>query len=228
MSSMHFAQIMARRTATRTPLARTALTRAAAVAAALLALLVTPQHASAQSAQRYSVQASGIFVGTFGEAYDGLKSGAGIEAQFRITPGAWSYGFGLQGSSHKFDDATLGNETVTLAGVFFEPRRVIDVGSSQFAPYVSARLAFLQQSLDLDVNGTTVSASASGAQVNGGGGVLIRLSPKVNLDLGATYGLIKFSDIEVDVSGLGKTKIEGSSGNGSNLVLRAGLAIGLK
>ena len=54
--------------------------------------------ASAQSAQRYSVQASGIFVGTFGEAYDGLKSGPGFEAQFRITPSAWSYGFGIQGS----------------------------------------------------------------------------------------------------------------------------------
>ncbi len=193
-----------------------------------LALLALPATSHAQSAQRYSVQASGIFVGTFGEAYDGLKDGAGIEAQFRITPGAWSFGFGLQGSSHKFDDTSLGNESVTLAGIFFEPRRVIDVGSSQFAPYVSARVAFLQQSLDVDVNGTTISASASGAQLNGGGGVLVRLSPRVNLDLGATYGLINFSDVEVDVAGLGKTKVEGTSGNGSNLVLRAGLAIGLK
>ncbi len=197
-------------------------------ALAALALLALPAASHAQSAQRYSVQASGIFVGTFGEAYDGLKDGAGIEAQFRITPGAWSYGFGLQGSSHKFDDTSLGSESVTLAGVFFEPRRVIDVGSSQFAPYVSARVAFLQQSLDVDVNGTTISASASGAQLNGGGGVLVRLSPRVNLDLGATYGLINFSDVEVDVAGLGKTKVEGTSGNGSNLVLRAGLAIGLK
>lgn len=197
-------------------------------ALAALALLALPAASHAQSAQRYSVQASGIFVGTFGEAYDGLKDGAGIEAQFRITPGAWSFGFGLQGSSHKFDDTSLGNESVTLAGIFFEPRRVIDVGSSQFAPYVSARVAFLQQSLDVDVNGTTISASASGAQLNGGGGVLVRLSPRVNLDLGATYGLINFSDVEVDVAGLGTTKIEGTSGNGSNLVLRAGLAIGLK
>ncbi|MCC6928156.1 MAG: outer membrane beta-barrel protein [Gemmatimonadaceae bacterium] len=201
---------------------------AALATLSLAALTTLPTAAAAQSAQRYSVQASGIFVGTFGEAYDGLKSGVGLEAQFRITPSAWSYGFGLQGSSHKFDDATLGEETVTLSGIFFEPRRVLDVGSSQFAPYLSARLAFLQQSLDLDVNGTAVSASASGAQVNGGGGVLIRLSPKVNLDLGATYGLIKFSDVEVDIAGVGKTKVEGSSGNGSNLVLRAGLAIGIK
>jgi hypothetical protein len=174
------------------------------------------------------VQASGIFVGTFGEAYDGLKNGPGFEAQFRITPSAWSFGFGIQGSAHSFDDEVLDSESVTLAGVFFEPRRVIDVGSSQVAPYVSARLAFLQQSLDLDINGTTVSASANGAQVNGGGGILVRLSPRVNLDLGATYGLIRFGDVEVDIAGVGRTTVEGSSGNGSNLVLRAGVAIGLK
>lgn len=198
------------------------------LAAAALVVLAAPAAVQAQSAQRYSIQASGLFVGTFGEAYDGLKAGPGIEAQFRITPSAWSYGFGLQGSSHSFDDAVLGDESVTLAGLFFEPRRVIDVGSSQFAPYVSARVAFLQQSLELTINGTKISADASGAQVNGGGGVLIRLSPKVNLDLGATYGLIHFGDVKVDVAGVGNTTVEGSSGNGSNLVLRAGLAIGLK
>lgn len=198
------------------------------LAAAALVVLAAPSAVQAQSAQRYSVQASGLFVGTFGEAYDGLKAGPGFEAQFRITPSAWSYGFGIQGSTHSFDDTSLGDESVTLAGVFFEPRRVIDVGSSQFAPYVSARLAYLQQSLDLTYQGTKITADASGAQVNAGGGVLIRLSPKVNLDLGATYGLIHFSDVKVDIAGVGNTTVEGSSGNGRNLVLRAGLAIGIK
>ncbi|MEP7380821.1 MAG: hypothetical protein ABI910_04000 [Gemmatimonadota bacterium] len=202
--------------------------RSLCFAAAAFVALVAPTGLQAQSAQRYSVQASGLFVGTFGEAYDGLKAGPGFEAQFRITPSAWSYGFGVQGSTHSFDDPSLGNNSVTLAGIFFEPRRVIDVGSSQFAPYVSARVAFLQQSLDLTVNGTKVTADASGAQLNAGGGVLIRLSPKVNLDLGATYGLINFGDVQVDIAGVGKTTIDGTSGNGSNLVLRAGLAIGIK
>lgn len=202
--------------------------RTVRLAAAALVVLAAPSAVQAQSAQRYSVQASGLFVGTFGEAYDGLKAGPGFEAQFRITPSAWSYGFGIQGSTHSFDDTSLGDESVTLAGVFFEPRRVIDVGSSQFAPYVSARLAYLQQSLDLTYQGTKITADASGAQVNAGGGVLIRLSPKVNLDLGATYGLIHFSDVKVDIAGVGNTTVEGSSGNGRNLVLRAGLAIGIK
>ena len=196
-------------------------------AAALVACLA-PRGVQSQSAQRYSVQASGLFVGTFGKAYDGLKSGPGFEAQFRVTPSAWSFGFGVQGSTHKFDDPALGNETVNLAGVFFEPRRVIDLGSSQVAPYLSARVAFLRQSIDFTVNGSTVSANASGAQVNGGGGVLVRISPRVNLDLGATYGLIKFGDVKVDVSGAGSTVVAGSSGNGSNLVMRVGLAVGLK
>jgi opacity protein-like surface antigen len=163
-----------------------------------------------------------------GDAYEGLKSGPGLEAQFRITPSVWSFGFGVQGSAHSFDDVDLGNEDVTLAGLFFEPRRVLDVGSGRVAPYVSARLAYLRQSLDIDVEGTKVSASASGAQINGGGGVLVRLSPRVNLDLGATYGYIRFGDVEVDVEGFGSTKVDGTSGNGSNLVLRAGFAIGLK
>jgi len=207
-----------------TPLLRAPLL----VGIATLAVAVTTPSARAQSAQRYSVQASGIFVGTFGEAYDGLKNGPGIEAQFRITPSAWSFGFGIQGSTHSFDVEGLESESVTLAGVFFEPRRVIDVGSSQVAPYVSARLAVLQQSLDLDIDGTTVSASANGVQVNGGGGILVRLSPRVNLDLGATYGLIRFGDVEVDIAGVGRTTVEGSSGNGSNLVLRAGVAIGIR
>lgn len=33
---------------------------------------------------------------------------------------------------------------------------------------------------------------------------------------------------EVTIPGAGNTKVEGTSGNGSNLVLRAGLAIGLR
>jgi hypothetical protein len=145
----------------------------------------------------------------------------------RLTPSLWSFGLGLQGSLHDLDLGDGSSEPVTLAGLFVEPRRVFDVGSSSFAPYLSARLAFLQQSIDVDVDGTTVSASAAGAQVNGGGGVLFRLSPRVNLDVGATYGLIRFSDVELSVPGFGTATIDGSSGNGSNLVLRVGLAIGL-
>jgi hypothetical protein len=178
-----------------------------------------------QSAQRWSIQASAIGVSAQGEAYEGLSAGAGIEAQIRLTPSIWSFGAGFQFSMHTVD---LGGtaEDVTLTGLFIEPRRIIDLGKN-YAPYLSARLSFLQQAIEVPVTGGTVSASASGAQVNGGGGVLFRMSPRVNLDLGATYGLINFGDVELSATGLGTTTIEGTSGSGSNLVLRVGLAIGL-
>lgn len=199
----------------------------ALLACAITLVATTASRVESQSAQRWSLQFSGLSVGAQGEAYEGLSRGNGFEAQVRLTPSVWSFGAGLQFSSHSIDfDGTP--EDVTLTGIFIEPRRVIDVGSSSFAPYVSGRLSFLQQAIDLDVGGgTTVSASASGAQINGGGGVLFRLSPRVNLDVGATYGLINFSDVEVSASGLGTVTVEGSSGTGRNLVLRLGLAIGL-
>lgn len=182
--------------------------------------------AGAQSAQKWSVQASGLSVGVQGEAYEGLSAGTGFEVQLRRTPGLWSFGGGLQMSNHdlKFDDGS--KETVTLAGVFFEPRRVFDVGNANYAPYLSLRIAVLTQSIDVDVLGTSASASATGTQWNGGGGVLFRMSSRVNLDVGATYGLIQFGDVKVESGGQSGT-VDGSSGTGRNLVFRLGVAVGL-
>jgi len=198
---------------------------------AALASAAIVTSASAQSAQRLSVQASGLHVSAFGEAYEGLKAAPGAEFQLRFTPGVWSFGVGVQGSSHTISDANFGDEKVLLAGFFFEPRRVIDIGSSRVAPYLSGRLSALRQSIDFIVNDGfdtyEVTAEASGTQVNGGGGMLVRLSPRVNLDLGATFGLIKFGDVKVDIPGIGSAQLDGSSGTGQNLVIRVGLAIGL-
>jgi hypothetical protein len=55
--------------------------------------------------------------------------------------------------------------------------------------------------------------ASNGGTVNLGGGVLARLTSRANLDFGATYGYTRFSG--------------GIAGSGSDLVLRAGLAIGL-
>lgn len=186
---------------------------------------------SAQSAQRFSVQASGLYVGAYGDAYEGLKPGVGAEAQLRYTPSVWSFGVGGQMSSHDLNEPGFEGYKVKLTGAFFEPRRVIDVGSAQVAPYISARFAYLRQSIDLDltdgVSTVDLKAEASGGQVNVGGGLLFRMSPRINLDLGATFGMIRFGDVEVNVPGYGQTTVGGSSGTGQNLVVRAGLAIGL-
>jgi len=115
------------------------------------------------------------------------------------------------------------DETAVIAGFFLEPRYVIDVGSGSYAPYVASRLALLTQSIDID----GLKASASGTQLNLGGGVLVRLTPRINLDLGATYGAIDFDDVEVSYQGETVT-VGDSGGGGKNFVLRVGLTIGLK
>lgn len=213
--------------------------------AAVIAVTALSTPAAAQSAQRWSIQASGLFVGVSGDAYEGLKSGPGGEVQVRVTPSLWSYGAGLQYSTHGIDGVS--GQNVALTGVFVEPRRVFDVGSPKVAPYVSARLAYLRFSLDFGDVGqmravaganpdVALSAqqaranlvfSASGYQGNIGGGVLIKLSPRVNLDLGATLGTIKFGEVKAELDGRTVGSSGTSSGTGQNAVVRAGLAIGL-
>jgi hypothetical protein len=208
---------------------------------AFLAVACITSPAAAQSAQRWSIQASGLYVAVFGSAYDGLNNGAGGELQVRVTPSLWSYGFGAQYSSHGLSDSP-GN-SIGLSGIFFEPRRVFDIGSAKIAPYVSARLAYLQQAADVNVINNrigratpgvslsvaqlqTYTLSASGFQGNVGGGFLTKLSPRVNLDLGVTLGLIKFGDVTAK-SGSQTSTFSGTSGTGQNIVARVGLAIGL-
>jgi hypothetical protein len=211
--------------------------------AALVAATCCSTPILAQSAQRWSLQVSGLYVGVFGNAYSGLDNGFGGEVQARVTPSLWSYGFGAQFSSHGLS-RTSGN-SIGLSGVFFEPRRVFDIGSAKYAPYVSGRLAYLQQAATLQVGQARVSRptelplnltvraasgielSASGFQGNVGGGVLTKLSPRVNLDLGLTLGLIRFGDVTVKNNGQNVGKYSGTSGTGQNAVVRAGLAIGL-
>jgi hypothetical protein len=188
-------------------------------------LILSTVPAAAQTGSRFTIQGSGIYVGVGGSAFEGLENGPGFEAQIRLRPqsptlGLWSFGAGFQYSSHGIEDESGVNADVALYGGFFEPRRVIPVQSDKFAPYVSARLAVLRESLDY----LGATASATGVQINGGGGFLINLAPNVNLDIGATLGYIRFGDLSIEVGGQRAT-IDGGSGN--NLVMRAGVAVGL-
>ena len=205
------------------------------------ACLTTPL--VAQSAQRWSLQASGLYVGLFGNAYQGLKSGPGGEVQVRVTPSLWSYGAGLQYSTHSLENNS--NYSVGLSGVFFEPRRVFDIGSTRYAPYLSARIAFLKLAANIDVAAGRIARasdsqislavaqraayelSATGLQGNIGGGVLTKLTPRVNLDLGVTLGAIRFGTAKLKQGNTVIDESDGTTGTGQNVVVRAGLAIGL-
>lgn len=216
-----------------------------ALAVVLSCLLVSPL--AGQSAQRFSIQGSGLYASVYGGDYDeyGISNGIGFEGQLRFTPSALSIGAGFQYTKHSspggtifFDDGSppvgVSDWDGRLFGFFIEPRYVIPTRSVRFGPYISARLSMLKyeddtnwQAQDGSVRGTA-STSTDGLTVNGGGGVLVRLGPRVNMDLGVTYGYSNFDEYLVEFrSGSESVSDRVAAGSGSNIVVRLGFAIGL-
>jgi hypothetical protein len=188
---------------------------------AVLALFAcaAPGTAAAQSAQRFSVQGSALYANLLGNAYAKLNNGVGAEAQLRYTPGALSVGGGLQWTHHT---TTIGTAPMSLYGFFVEPRYVIATRSNTLAPYLSLRLSVLKQRIsDAQFLGT-----ATGLTDNVGAGVLFRLGSRMNFDLGGSFGYTIFSSLVLKDKTNG-TSTTGVAGTGSNLILRAGLAVGI-
>jgi hypothetical protein len=174
----------------------------------------------AQSAQPYSLQASGLFNAILDGLFTNLQDGWGAEAQFRYTPGALSVGAGFQFTFHNLEART---EDATLYGGFIEPRYRIYAGSNVVAPYLSARLSVLK----MGFSGGDLSLSSIFTQLNGGGGLLIRLGSRLNMDVGASFGYNRLGSGTL-TSRSGGTAVEIPSTSGSNAVIRLGLAIGLR
>ncbi|HEY3011181.1 MAG TPA: hypothetical protein VGJ36_00445 [Gemmatimonadales bacterium] len=173
----------------------------------------------AQSAQAISIQVSGLYNGVFGNVFDGLKDGLGGEVQLRYTPGALSLGAGFQYTVHGLD---IHPEDARLYGGFFEPRYRIHTGSNVVAPYLSARFSVLK----MGFSGGDLSLSSTFIQLNGGGGLLYRMGPRLNLDVGATFGYNRLGSgtFSSETSG---TIADFPPSSGSNVVVRFGFAVGL-
>ena len=207
---------------------------------ALMATIVVAglaaQPAAAQSAQKWSLQAS-LFSSTLigdNPIFANVEPGAGFEVQARWTPSLFSLGAGFQWTTHKQNllaeqPDVIDDPNTTLNGFFVEPRYVILVGSNTGAPYLSGRVSFLRQTTTAQFRTTngpaTLSASSDGINLNGGGGLLFRLSSRINLDIGATYGFSSFGDFVVEVEG--QELDRAGSSTGQNLAVRFGLMLGL-
>jgi hypothetical protein len=176
----------------------------------------------AQVQSPFSVQASGLFEQVYGDASqwrlnESLPAGYGVEGQVRYTPSAFSIGGGVQWTTHSWTDQG-DDSNLSLLGVFLEPRYVLPA-ADRIGPYLSARLALTR--LKLKIADEEVG-TATGQTINGGGGILIAISPKMALDIGATFGYTNFGDLEHNGTPTGL-----KTGSGTNLIGRIGLAIGL-
>jgi hypothetical protein len=186
---------------------------------AVVAAMIALGDLEAQSAQALSLQVSGLYNGVFGNVFTGLQDGLGAEAQIRYTPGALSVGAGFQYTTHELENRM---EDTRLYGGFLEPRYRIHTGSNVIAPYVSTRFSLLK----VGFSGGDLSLSSSFLQLNGGGGVLYRLGPRINVDLGATYGYNRMGRGTLRSESNG-TAVAIDSSSGSNVVVRLGFAVGL-
>ncbi|MDH3208389.1 MAG: hypothetical protein OEO79_17440 [Gemmatimonadota bacterium] len=170
----------------------------------LVALFAFWADASAQTAQKFSIQASALGVKLTGIANEELAFGGGGEIQLRWNPSAFSIGLGLQTTRHE-----LNANTITFNGGFLEPRYVFAALGESVGLYTAARLVALDATFtvagvgELNVDGTAIS---------GGGGLLIRLGSRVNGDLGVTVG---------------KEYYDGEAAEGLTVVTRLGVAIGI-
>jgi hypothetical protein len=169
-----------------------------------------------------SIQASALYENVYGDAAqwrvdETLPGGVGAEGQIRYTPSALSFGGGVQWTTHNWTD--VGEDSnLSLLGIFLEPRYVLP-GTDRLGPYLSARLALTR--LELKIANEEIG-TATGQTFNGGGGILVSISPNLALDFGATFGYTNFSDLESNGSPTGL-----KTGKGTNIIARVGLAVGL-
>ena len=169
----------------------------------LISLATLSTSASAQTAQKFSIQVSALGVRLTGQPNEKLKVGGGGELQIRWNPSAFSIGAGGQTTVHKLD-----NITITYKGGFVEPRYILTALGNSVALYGSARLMSLSATYQV----LGVQRSVNGWALSGGGGLLIRLGSRVNGDLGLTTG---------------KEFYNGNAAAGATVVTRIGIAFGL-
>jgi opacity protein-like surface antigen len=162
------------------------------LAVALSGSFAFSRGADAQSAQPFSLQASVLAAGQ--NLNDGLVLGVGFEGQLRYAKGVWSVGLGYQTSKHTADD-----EFIKISGFFLEPRRAFDIGSERIAPYLAGRVALLKQNSELHDPGNPTAqlftTESSGSAFGAGGGLIIRATSKINIDLGAAFVSQSFAEV---------------------------------
>ena len=146
-------------------------------------LLAVAQPAAGQSLQKWSVQGSAAVILPVSEPA-GLESdtGLGYDVQIRYTFSRWSLGLGYQRSDvYQASDSDL---SIALSLGFLEPRYVVSAGSGT-ALYLAGRAGAGKTVCDPDRCEDELHVV-----LGGGGGLLVRLGQRVNLDLGAQYFVI--------------------------------------
>ena len=161
---------------------------------------------SAQTDQPFALQVSGVAQDA-DQNFIGRE--LGVEGQIRWTRGAWSFGAGVQFTSNGDATSNMGGAfdyDANTLGLFLEPKFVVLVFADRFGLYVSSRVA-VSRMTESEVGtrqgpptGAPEAYSAEGTRTGFaahlGLGLLIRLTPRVNVDLGGYWGVIQWGETD--------------------------------
>lgn len=130
---------------------------------------------------------------SFSDDIDNYNLGTAVEGAVRYTSAGGIQVLG--GGQYGQVDVQNLNKSRTVWGVFADARLLLQKDGRSAAPYIGARVAYLDQSLDTDVFGEISSTGWLAAAMFG---VLVRLASQVSLDATAIFGVAQFGDQEID------------------------------
>ncbi|UCF18170.1 MAG: outer membrane beta-barrel protein [Gemmatimonadota bacterium] len=209
--------------------------RATALSFLLVGLLAIVQAAPAQEVALPGVAVAGtIGALSVSPEFDSREWGISYEGAIRYT---WPSGFQLQaGVSYSLVDPeevqgipvpSSIKEKREVLNVFVDPRLVLNMGESSFAPYVGARVGYLHHSYNLP---GSVSPPVLPATINGSGwiiagniGLLVRLSHSLAVEVNGQFGVAPLGDIKVDDGNVEDTIADSGTSTFTGAI-RAGLS----
>lgn len=167
-------------------------------------------------AQSFSFSASGMYATLSGADFAGINAGLGGDLQFRFHAArGFSVGGGAQYTSHGIDGVS---ENFGVRAFFVDARYAFPGASSvSVTPYVGGRVGLARYGIS--AGGSTLSAN--GTAFGPVGGILVRLSPAAQLDVGFAWFSTHFGDYSIDGN-----EQSGTDTNGTALALRAGVVFG--
>ncbi len=178
--------------------------------AALLAVGVGAVAAPPAAAQA-SLGIAGLYASLGGSDFDGIGSGIGGEASVWFPAGtSFMIGGGAHYTSHGIDGI---DENLSVLAIFVEPRYRFQTGG-KVKPYIAGRAAWARNS----ASSGGVDISATGFYFGGGGGLMVPVGAKLDLDFEVLFNSVSFGDVDVD-----GTSQSGTDASGTALVARVGL-----
>jgi hypothetical protein len=183
------------------------------VAVALVFLVCGPVLLPAQG---FSFSGAGLYAALNGSDFEGINAGLGGDLQFRYqaTRGV-SIGGGFQYTSHGIEGFS---ENFGVRAFFVDGRYAFEqAAASSVTPYLGVRVALAHYGVSSGGNELAANGTAFGPI----GGLLVRLTPTAQLDIGMAWFAVHFGNAEINGS-----QQPDSKSSGSALALRAGVVFG--